>query len=328
MEDAMRIALLDDWQGIAEAAADWSGLRQDNEIAIFRTGWDSPAATVAALKDYEIIMAMRERTWLGREVIEGLPALRLLTFTGPRNAAVDVAACTARGIVVCNTVSAGSSNDTPELAFALLLAAARRIPLGDAEIRAGRFQQNVPPGVGLSGRTLGVIGLGRIGGRVAGYARAFGMNVLAWSQNLTEERAAEIGARRVDKASLLAESDAVTIHLVLSPRTRGLLAAADLARMKPGAILVNTSRGPIVDEAALVAALAEGRIFAALDTYDQEPLPPGHPLRTSPNTVLAPHMGYVTRDNMAAFYAQTAENIAAWLAGKPIRVVNPEVLGR
>lgn len=322
----MRIALLDDWQGIAETATDWSALRQANEITIFRTGWDSPAATIAALKEYEVVMAMRERTWLGREVIEGLTALKLLTFTGPRNAAVDVAACTARGVVVCNTVSTGSTNDTPELALALLLAAARRIPLGDAEIRAGRFQENVPPGLGLFGRTLGVIGLGRIGGRVAHYAQALGMNVLAWSQNLTEERAAEIGARRVDKATLLAGSDAVTIHLVLSPRTRGLLSAADLALMKPGAILVNTSRGPIVDEPALLAALNEGRIFAALDTYDQEPLPAGHPLRTVPNTVLAPHLGYVTRDNMTAFYVQTAENIAAWQAGSPIRVVNPEAL--
>ncbi len=324
----MRIALLDDWQGIAEAATDWSALRSSNAITIFRTGWDSPAATIAALKDFEVINAMRERTWLGREVIEALPNLKLLTFTGPRNAAVDVAACTGRGIVVCNTVSNGSANDTPELALTLLLAAARRIPLGDAEIRAGRFQENVPPGLGLFGRTIGIIGLGRIGGRVAGYAQALGMKVLAWSQNLTDERAAEIGATRVDKATLLREADAVTIHLVLSQRTRGLLGAADLALMKPGAILVNTSRGPIIDEPALIAALREGRIFAALDTFDQEPLPPGHPLRTAPNTVLAPHMGYVTRDNMNNFYVQTAENIAAWQAGAPIRVVNPEVLGR
>ncbi len=324
----MRIALLDDWQGIAEAATDWSALRRNNEITIFRSGWDSPAATVAALKDFDVVNAMRERTWLGREVIENLPNLKLLTFTGPRNAAVDVAACTARGIVVCNTVSSGSANDTPELALTLLLAAARRIPLGDAEIRAGRFQENVPPGLGMFGRTLGVIGLGRIGGRVAGYAQALGMKVLAWSQNLTDERATEIGATRVDKATLLRESDAVTIHLVLSGRTRGLLAAADLALMKPGAILVNTSRGPIVDEPALVAALRAGRIFAALDTFDQEPMPRDHPLRTLPNTVLAPHIGYVTRDNMDNFYVQTAENIAAWQAGAPIRVVNPDVLAQ
>ncbi len=322
----MRIALLDDWQGIAETATDWSGLRRDNEVAIFRTGWDGPAATIAALKDFDVVMAMRERTWLGREVIEGLTALKLLTFSGPRNAAVDVAACTARGIVVCNTASNGSSNDTPELALTLLLAAARRIPLGDAEIRAGRFQENVPPGIGMFGRTLGVIGLGRIGARVAGYGKALGMDVIAWSQNLTDARAAEVGVRRVEKAALLAQSDAVTIHLVLSPRSRGLIGAADLALMKPGAILVNTSRGPIVDEPALIAALRERRIFAALDTYDQEPLPQGHPLRSVPNTVLAPHVGYVTRDNMESFYVQTAENIAAWQAGAPIRVVNPEVL--
>lgn len=324
----MRIALLDDWQGIAEAATDWSALRREHEVTVFRTGWDSPAATIAALQGFDVVMAMRERTWLGREVIEGLPALRLLTFSGPRNAAVDISACTDRGIVVCNTVSNGSSNDTPELALTLLLAAARHIPLGDAEIRAGRFQERVPPGIGMFGRTLGVIGLGRIGGRVAGYAEALGMKVIAWSQNLTEERCAELGVRRVDKATLLAESDAVTIHLVLSARSRGLLAAADLALMKRGAILVNTSRGPIVDEAALVAALNEGRIRAALDVFDQEPLPAGHPLRTVPNTVLAPHVGYVTHDNMDMFYAQTLENITAWHAGSPIRVVNPEVLQR
>ena len=322
----MRIALLDDWQGIAESAVDWSKLRAEDDVVVFRTGFDSPAATIAALRDFDVIMAMRERTWLGADVIAGLPKLRLLTSTGPRNAAIDVPACTDRGIVVCNTQSTGSSNDTPELALALLLAAARHIPLGDAEVRAGRFQENVPPGLGLYGRTLGIIGLGRIGGRVATYAQAIGMNIIAWSQNLTDERCAEVGVKRVDKATLLAEADAVTIHLVLSARTRGLLGADDLARMKPGAILVNTSRGPIIDEPALIAALHAGRITAALDVFDREPLPANHPLRTAPNTVLAPHVGYVTKDNMRGFYEQTLENITAWQAGTPIRVVNPEVL--
>lgn len=321
----MRIAVLDDWQGIAEAGADWRSLGA--ETVFFRNAFAGPEETVAALAGFEVIVAMRERTWLGAEVIAGLKALRLLSFTGPRNAAVDVPACTARGIVVCNTRSTGSAHDTPELALALLLAAARRIPLGDAEMRAGRFQENVPPGLGLHGRTLGIIGLGRIGGRMAQYAQALGMRILAWSPNLTEERARECGAARVAKEVLLAESDAVTLHLVLSARSRGTLGAADLARMKPGAILVNTSRGPLVDEAALVAAVEAGRIVAALDVFDREPLPADHPLRRAPNTVLSPHLGYVTADNMRAFFEQSVENIRAWMAGAPVRVVNPEVLG-
>jgi phosphoglycerate dehydrogenase-like enzyme len=270
-----------------------------------------------------VIVAMRERTWLGADVIPGLTRLRLLSFTGPRNAAVDTPACTARGITVCNTVSKGSSSDTPELALALLLAAARRIPQGDAEMRAGRFQQQLPPGLGLEGRTLGIIGLGRIGARMAGYARALGMNILAWSTNLTDARAAECGATRVSKEDLLARSDAVTLHLVLSRRSRNTLVAADLALMKPGAILVNTSRGPLVEEAALVEAVGAGRIFAALDVFDEEPLAAEHPLRGFPNAVLSPHMGYVTRDNMRGFYEQSVENIRAWMDGSPIRVVNP-----
>ena len=322
----MRIAVLDDWQGIAETATDWSAVMARAEVRFFRAGFASVEATVAALEGFDVILAMRERTWLGGPVIAQLKTLRLLTFTGPRNAAVDMVACTSQRIVVCNTVANGSSNDTPELALALLMAAARRIPLGDAEMRAGRFQENVPPGLGLYGRTLGVIGLGRIGGRVAWYALALGMKVIAWSTNLTQARADEVGVRLVDKATLLAESDAITIHLVLSARSRGLLGADDLARMKQGAILVNTSRGPIVEEAALLDALREGRICAALDVFDEEPLPPDHPIRHVPNTVLAPHMGYVTRDNMKSFYVQSVENILGWMDGKPIRVVNPEVL--
>ncbi|MCX7384734.1 MAG: D-2-hydroxyacid dehydrogenase family protein [Alphaproteobacteria bacterium] len=322
----MRIAVLDDWQGIATASADWASL--GGETVIFREGFAGPDATVAALDGFDVIVAMRERTWLGRNVIERLPKLRLLSFTGPRNAAVDTAACTERGIVVCNTASNGSSNDTPELALALLLAAARRIPQADQEMRAGRFQHNVAPGLGLNGRTIGLIGLGRIGGRMAEFARVLGMRVLAWSPNLTDARAAECGAVRVEKGVLLAESDAVSLHLVLSARSRGTLGAADLARMKPGAILINTSRGPLIDEAALVAAVQERRIIAALDVFDQEPLPADHPLRSAPNTVLTPHLGYVSQDNMRSFHVQSVENIAAWQAGVPIRVINPEAIGR
>lgn len=321
-----KVVVLDDWQGIAADAADWSALRAKAEVTFFRDAFASEDALVSALADYEIVLAMRERSRLMKPVIDRLPKLRLLCFTGARNASVDVAACTARGITVCNTVSGRTSHATAELALALLLAAARRIPLGDAETRAGRFQRNVPPGIEMFGRTLGIIGLGHIGGRVASYAKALGMNVLAWSQNLADERAREVGVTKVAKDELFSRADAVTIHLVLSDRTRGLVGTAELAKMKRGAILVNTSRGPIVDTAALVAALKEGRIIAALDVYDQEPLPFGHPLLSARNTVLTPHLGYVTADGMADFYKLLIEDALAWLAGNPVRVVNPETL--
>ncbi|MGH8631441.1 MAG: NAD(P)-dependent oxidoreductase, partial [Burkholderiales bacterium] len=201
---------------------------------------------------------------------------------------------------------------------------ARSIPAADASMRAGRFQQGVPAGNVLAGRTLGVIGLGKIGSRMARYGQALGMQVLAWSQNLTEEKASAAGARRVDKSTLLAEADAVSLHLVLSERTRGILAAADLARMKPGTILVNTSRGPLVDEAALLEILRSGRLIAALDVYAQEPLPADHPLRSLPNTVLTPHQGYCSREVYAQFYRESIENVLAFLDGKPVRMLNPE----
>jgi phosphoglycerate dehydrogenase-like enzyme len=321
-----KIAVLDDWQGIAEQAADWSAVRAVGKITFFRDAFANEDALVQALAGYDIVLAMRERSRLMQPVIGRLPNLRLLCFTGARNASVDVPACTARGVTVCNTTSSRTSHATAELALTLLLAAARHIPLGDIETRAGRFQRNVAPGIEMYGRTLGIIGLGHIGGRVASYAKALGMNVLAWSQNLTDERAQAVGATKVAKDELLARSDAVTVHLVLSDRTRGLIGAAELAKMKRGAILVNTSRGPIVDTAALVAALKDGRITAAIDVYDQEPLPAGHPLLTAPNTVLSPHLGYVTDDGMRDFYKLLIEDVLAWLAGDPIRVVNPETL--
>jgi phosphoglycerate dehydrogenase-like enzyme len=321
-----KIAVLDDWQGIAADAADWSAVRARAEVTFFHDAFPNEDAVVSSLADYDIVLAMRERSRLMKPVIDRLPKLKLLCFTGARNASVDVAACTARGITVCNTVSSRTSHATAELALALLLAAARRIPLGDAETRAGRFQRNVPPGIEMFGRTLGIIGLGHIGGRVASYAKALGMNVIAWSQNLTGERAREVGVTKVAKDELLGRADAVTIHLVLSDRTRGLIGAAELAKMKRGAILVNTSRGPIVDTAALVAALNEGKIIAALDVYDQEPLPAGHPLLSAPNTLLTPHLGYVTQDGMTDFYKLLIEDVLAWLAGSPIRVVNPETV--
>ena len=321
-----RVAVLDDWQGTAGSLADWSALRARAEVVFFRHAIPDPDALVAALAGFDIVLAMRERTALPAATLQRLGDLRLLTFTGARNAAVDVAAATARGVLVCNTTS-GPSHGTAELALALLLACARRLPQADASIRAGGFQDGVPPGTELAGRTLGLVGLGRIGGRMGRYAQALDMKVIAWSQNLTDERAREVGAERVAKDALFARADAVSIHLVLSARTRGVVGADEIARMRRGAILVNTSRGPLVDQTALLAALAEGRIVAGLDVFDTEPLPPGHPLRTAPNTVLTPHLGYVTGENMAGLYRASIENILAYLDGAPIRVVNPEVLG-
>lgn len=319
-----RVAVLDDWQGEAEGLTDWSALRATAELVVFHDAFADADATVAALAGFDVVLAMRERTLFSKPVIDRLPDLRLLAFTGPRNAAVDIPACTARGITVCHTTPTGQGGfDTAELALGLLLAAARHLPLGDAEMRAGRFQERVPSGIGLEGRTLGVIGLGRLGGRMASYGLALGMTVIGWSSNLTAARAAEIGVARVEKDELLTRADAISLHLVLSDRSRGIIGAADIARMKPGCILVNTSRGPLIDAAALLAAVTAGRITAALDVFDREPLPADAALRQAGHTVLSPHLGYVTRDNMAALYRMSVENILAWLAGAPIRVVNP-----
>ncbi len=324
----VRIAVLDDWQGIAEGAADWSAVRAKAEVVFFREHLGGADAVVAALQGFDAVVAMRERTRLSAEVIGRLPGLRLLSFTGARNAAVDVAACTAHGVVVCNTTTTRSSHGTAERPRGLLLAALGQIPLGDAERRAGRFQGRVPLGGEGAGRTLGLVGLGNIGSRVARYAQAMEMQVIAWSQNLTAERAAAVGVTRVEKAELFARADVVSVHLVLSDRTRGIVGAAEIGAMKPGALLVNTSRGPHVETAALLAALEAGRVRAAIDVYDEEPLPAGHALRRAPGTVLTPHLGYVTAENMPELYRSSAENLAAWLAGAPIRVVNPDVVPR
>jgi phosphoglycerate dehydrogenase-like enzyme len=320
-----RVAVLDDWQGVAERLADWSPVRALADLAIFRVPLRGEAL-VNELADCEAIVLMRERTPFPASVIERLPELRHITFTGTRNASLDIDACTAQGIVVSATGSPGPSHSTAELALALLLAAARRLPRAFASVRVGGFQEHVPLGMGLAGRTLGIIGLGNIGARVARYGQALDMEVLAWSQNLTDERAKEVGVTRVGKNELLARSDAVSLHLVLSDRTRGVLGTKDLARMKPGAILVNTSRGPLVDEAALVDAVREGRIIAALDVFDTEPLPPGHELRAAPDAVLTPHLGYVVEETMAWLYQASVESLVAWMEGRPIRVMNPAVL--
>ena len=293
-----------------------SGNRVD--ITVFDDHIREEGALVARLAPFEVIVAMRERTAFPESLLARLPNLKLLVTTGPFNAVIDVAAARRLGIVVSGTGGAGAA--TPELTWALILAVTRGIAAEDAGVRAGRWQLGIGPE--LMGSTLGIVGLGRTGPRIAHYAHAFDMKVLAWSQNMTAERAAESGAELVSKQELFARSDIVTVHLKLSERTTGLVGAAELAALGPKGYLVNTSRGPIVDEAALVAALHAGTIAgAALDVYDVEPLPPGHPYLTAPNTVLTPHIGYVSEVAYAAFYGDVVEDIAAWLDGAPIRLV-------
>jgi len=320
------VAVLDDWQRVARSSADWSPLLARAKVVFFEQAFIDEEDAAATLADFEIVLSMRERTPLPGSLIERLPKLRMLGITGMQNRSLDTSACTARGVVVCNTVGGYIGEATAELALGLLLAAARAIPAADANMRAGRFQEGLPVGISLAGKTIGIIGLGRLGMAMTGYCRALNMNVLAWSQNLTAEKAQAAGAAFASKEELLSRSDAISIHLVLSPRSRGLIGASDIAQMKPGAILINTSRSPIVDEAALIAAVQSGRIFAALDVFDREPLPPNHPLRSAPNTVLTPHLGYGVKETWAAFYQQSLENALAFLDGKPLRVTNPEVM--
>jgi phosphoglycerate dehydrogenase-like enzyme len=323
----IRIAVLDDWQGIARSSTDWSPLTGRAEVVFFEFAFTNEDDAAEKLAEFEIVLSMRERTPLPASLINRLSKMRMLGITGAQNRSLDTAACTARGVVVCNTVGDGASKAaTAELALGLLLAAARAIPAADANMRKRRFQEGLPVGASLAGKTIGIIGLGRLGSLMACYCHALNMSVLAWSENLTAERAREAAATLVSRTELLSRSDAVSIHLVLSPRTRGLIGAPDLALMKPRAILINTSRGPIVDEAALIEAVQAGRIIAALDVYDREPLPATHPLRNLPNTVLTPHLGYGVRETWAEFYGQSVENVLAFLNGKPIRVTNPEVL--
>lgn len=326
MTEPVRIAVLDDWQGLAAASADWSKLASRASLVFFERPFEGPEQAASALAEFDILVAMRERTRFSRELIERLPRLRMIALTGGRTWTMDFAALEARGILVCHTGGTHSTAATAELALGLLLAAARHIPAADAGMRAGRFQAGIAAGAVLEGRTLGLIGLGKIGSKMARYGQALGMRVLAWSENLTADRAAAAGAEQVGKDELLERSDAVSLHLVLSERSRGVIGAAELARMKPGAILVNTSRGPLVDEAALVARLRTGSLVAALDVYGEEPLPPDHRLRSLPNTVLTPHLGYCSSEVYAQFYRESIENVLAFLDGKPLRVLNPEAL--
>jgi phosphoglycerate dehydrogenase-like enzyme len=323
-----RIAVIDDWQGVARKSADWSAVMSRADVTFFEEPFRGPEDVAARLKPFDVIVLMRERTHLPASLIEALPNLRMIGVTGARIWTLDTAAATARGIVISHTGGQRSSAATAELTLGLMLAAVRRIPAADASIRSGGFQGGVTPGFVLEGSTLGIIGLGKIGSKMARYGQALGMNLLAWSPNLTADKAQEAGATLADKAALLEQSDVVTLHVVLSERSRGLLGAQDLARMKPNAILVNSSRGPLVDEDALIAAVKSGRLIAALDVYGQEPLPADHPLRKLPNTVLTPHLGYCTTEVYEQFYGEAVENVLGFLDGKPLRLLNPEVLDK
>jgi phosphoglycerate dehydrogenase-like enzyme len=312
-----QIAVLDDYQHAAEGLADWASLPECT-TTFFQEHIADPDALVAALEPFEIVCAMRERTAFPRAVLERLPNLKFLVTTGPFNAVIDIEAAAELGIIMSGTL--GTPTPTPELTWALILALARQVPREDAGVRAGKWQQTV--GTELAGRTLGLAGLGRQGLQVAPVGKAFGMDVIAWSQNLTQERAEAAGVRLVTRDELFEQSDFLSVHLVLSDRSRHTVGEAELRAMKPSAYLINTSRGPLVDEAALITALDEGWIAGAgLDVFDIEPIPTDSPLLRAPNTILTPHLGYVADKNYRVFYGDTVDDIAAYLAGSPIRLV-------
>jgi phosphoglycerate dehydrogenase-like enzyme len=308
--EPINIAVLDDYQNVALSMANWSVLDGQASVAVFNDHLSDTDAVVAHLQEFDVVCVMRERTPMTRAVISRLPKLRLIASTAMQNASIDLAAAAQRGIEVLHT--GYSSNPTIELTWALILASARNLVAENASLRAGGWQRFI--GDDLAGKTLGLLGLGNIGGAVARIGKAFGMEVIAWSQNLTAERTAEAGVVLVSKEKLFRQADILTIHLVLSSRTRGLVGAKELTLMKPTARLVNTSRGPIVIEADLIAALQSGKIAgAAVDVFDQEPLPPDHPFRGLPNLLATPHIGYVSRDLYQRFYQDTVDNIRQWL---------------
>lgn len=312
------IAILDDYQGVATVIADWSALSGRARVLSFTDHLTDPTELVDRLAPFDILVVMRERTPLPRQVLALLPRLKLIVTTGMRNKSIDLAAAAELGITVSGTDLVGSS--TVELAWSLIMAVARDLPGEDRRTRAGQWQATIA--MPLEGSTLGILGLGRLGQRIAALGNVFGMNVIAWSDNLTDAVAAEHAAERVAKDELFRRADIVTIHTLLSHRTRGLIGARELALLGPDSYLVNTSRGPIVDENALIAALREGWIGgAALDVFDIEPLPTGHPLLSTPRTILSPHVGFVSRSSYQVAYAQAVEDILGWLAGQPVRVL-------
>jgi len=308
--EPVEIAVLDDYQGVALEMADWSVLNGRARITVFRDHLADDRALVERLRPFDVLCVMRERTPLPRAVIESLPRLKMIASTGPRNRSINADAADERGIIVTST--GYFSEPTVELTWALIHASIRDVAAESSSVRAGGWQRSV--GADLAGQVLGVLGLGNIGSRVAAVGTAFGMKVIAWSENLTRDRAESAGAELVSKEELFRRSDVLTVHLILSKRTKGLVGADELALMKPDARLVNTSRGPIVDEQALIECLSKRRIAgAALDVFDVEPLPAGHPFRTLDNVVATPHVGYVTRNLYRTFYGDTVANIAKWL---------------
>ena len=320
----MKVAVLDDYQSVAESLADWSQLPPGTEVVYFSDHLTSEDALAERLAEFDVVMGMRERTPFRRSLLERLPTLRLLVTTGRRNASFDIQAATDLGIAVCGTDGAGEG--PTELVWGLILGIVRNVPLEDRLTREGKWGTTV--GMGLKGRTIGCLGLGHIGSLVARVAAAFDMKIIAWSQNLTAERARECGASLVDKDTLFRESDIVSIHLILSDRTRGLVGERELSLMKPSSYLVNISRGPIVDEDALVDVLQRRAIAgAALDVFATEPLPSDHPLLKMDNTLILPHLGYVTEDSYRAMYAGVVEDIRAFASGEPVRMINEDVLG-
>ena len=325
----IKIAILDDYAKVALQLADWSALDGKAEIKVFEQHLTEDEAAVA-LKPFDVLCTVRERMSLPRSLFERLPNLKLVTIIGLDLPNLDMAAATEHGVIVshsnfANPLFANMVNATPELTWGLMIATVRHLSLESRRMHEGAWQSTV--GVNLAGRTLGLLGLGRIGSRMAEYARVFGMPVIAWSQNLTDEKAKSLGAERVEKDDLFRRSDIVSIHVRLSDRTRGLVTARELALMKPGAYLINTSRGPIVVEADLLAALRAGKIAGAgLDVFDEEPPPRTHPFRTMDNVTVAPHLGYVTRESLTAFYVDTLEAVAAFVNGTPIRIANPAAL--
>jgi D-3-phosphoglycerate dehydrogenase len=315
----VRAAILDDYQNVALKFADWSQLGTDVELKVFDKPFASQDEAIKALQGFAIVVGMRERTPFPRQVIEALPDLKLLITTGARNNSFDVKACSERGVTVCGTGAVGSP--TTGIAFGLMLELTRRIGFENARLKAGAPWQ-VTLGRDLEGLTLGVVGLGKLGQRSATVGKAFGMKVIAWSQNLTPEKAKEAGVDYASKENLFRNADIVTIHLVLSDRSRGLVGANELGLMKKTSYLINTSRGPILDEKALIAALQNKAIAGAgLDVFNIEPLPLDHPFRKMDNVVITPHLGYVSEQNYRKYFTDIVDDIRAWLDGKPVRVI-------
>lgn len=320
MTPLTKIAILDDYQGVALSMGPWDRLPAGVEVTVFRDTLKDQDALVARLLPFDAILAMRERTPFPGALIKRLPNLKLLMTTGERNRSLDIAAANAQGVTVCGTSSSGAP--TVDITWGLILNLMRDLPAQAASLRAGTWQTSV--GTAVGGQTLGIVGLGKLGTAVAKVGQAFGMKVIAWSTNLTSEAAAAVGVTRVEKQDLFAQSDVVSLHMILSDRSRGIVGAAELAAMKPSAFIVNTSRGPLIDQAALIAALQEGRIAGAgLDVYDEEPIPATHPLMSAPNALLLPHLGYVSKQNYAAYFKGAVEVIEAFIAGNPIRVLAP-----